>query len=152
MGGPNFGGGADQRQRGAMPSGDAQTGQPLFFQGGEEVEPEGPIAGADYEQWSDRLRNVENMVEQDDLRNELAKVLDDARAMRIEFRRNNSPPQARSIDQRITMPLVEIRDRVAEELAKLDKENPLAPIDRDPVPREYRDLVKRYYQELGSGR
>ena len=91
-------------------------------------------------------------VEQDDLRNELAKVMDDARAMRIEFRRNNSPPQASTINQRITMPLVEIRDRVAEELAKLDKENPLAPIDRDPVPREYRELVRRYYEELGSGR
>lgn len=50
------------------------------------------------------------------------------------------------------MPLVEIRNRVAEELAKLDKENPLAPIDRDPVPREYRELVRRYYEELGSGR
>ena len=152
MGGPNFGGGQDQGPRGPMTGENAQGGKPLFFQGNEETEPGGPIAGSDYEQFADRLRNVESMVEQDDLRNELAKVMDDARAMRIEFRRNNSPPQASTINQRITMPLVEIRDRVAEELAKLDKENPLAPIDRDPVPREYRELVRRYYEELGSGR
>lgn len=153
--GPNFGGGFDQRD-GGVPSGSGDVDasqQPLFFQGaGEAPDPEGPITGRDYEEWSGRLRNLENMVEQDDLRNELAKVMDEARQMRIEFRRNNQPPQARAIDQRITMPLVEIRDRVAEELAKMDKENPLAPIDRDPVPREYRELVRRYYEELGSGR
>ncbi len=152
--GPNFGGSSDQRDRGIPEGGDVDASQaPLFFQGANEApEPGGPIAGADYEEWSGRLRNVESMVEQEDLRNELAKVMDDARAMRIEFRRNNAPPLAGSIDQRITMPLVEIRDRLAEELAKLDKENPLAPIDRDPVPREYRELVRRYYEELGSGR
>ena len=125
---------------------------PLFFQEAGETDPEGPITGRDYEDWADRLRNVENMVEADDVRNELAKVLDDARAMRIDFRKNNLPPQADTIDQRITMPLLEIRDRLSEELAKLDKDNPLAPIDRDPVPREYRELVRRYYEELGSGR
>lgn len=152
VGGPNWGGGEDQGRRG-LPQGIAQGAeQPLFFQGADEAEPEGPITGRDYEEWADRLRNVENIVEADDLRNELAKVIDDARAMRIEFRRNNEPPQANTIDQRITLPLVEIRDRLVEELAKLDKDNPLAPIDRDPVPREYRDLVRRYYEELGSGR
>jgi hypothetical protein len=154
MGGPNLGGGGqDQADRG-LPAGIAEGAEsaPLFFQKEGESEPEGPITGKDYEEWADRLRNVENMVEADDLRNELAKVVDDARAMRIEFRKNNLPPQAATIDQRITLPLVEIRDRLVEELAKLDKENPLAPIDRDPVPREYRELVRRYYEELGSGR
>jgi hypothetical protein len=153
FGGPNFGGGEDQSNRG-LPTGIAQGAEqaPLFFQGEGESDPEGPITGRDYEEWADRLRNVENMVEADDLRNELARVLDDARAMRIDFRKNNLPPQAATINQRITTPLVEIRDRLAEELAKLDKNNPLAPIDRDPVPREYRELVRRYYEELGSGR
>lgn len=152
--GANFGGGVDQRDGGLPTGGEVDAGEPpLFFQGaGEAPQPNGPIAGGDYEEWSGRLRNVESMVEQEDLRNELAKVMDDARAMRIEFRRNNAPPQAGAIDQKITMPLVEIRDRLAEELAKLDEENPLAPIDRDPVPREYRELVRRYYEELGSGR
>lgn len=39
-----------------------------------------------------------------------------------------------------------------EELAKRDAKNPAVPIDRDPVPPAFRDLVKRYYQELGSGK
>ena len=72
--------------------------------------------------------------------------------MRIDYRRDNLPPQADQITTRITNPLVEMRNRLTEELAKLDKENPLAPIDRDPVPSEFRELVKKYYEELGSGK
>ena len=48
--------------------------------------------------------------------------------------------------------IAEEQARLEKTLAKLDKDNPLAPIDRDPVPREYRELVRRYYEELGSGR
>jgi len=83
------------------------------------------------------------MVDQKDIRNGLAQVLDDARAMRIDFRRNNNAPQADSINQHITNPLVELRQRLNEEIAKLNKENSIAPIDRDPVPSEFRDLVRR---------
>lgn len=151
FGGPNWGRGEDQRGPQAPSPSLAEAGKPLFFQGAKEAEPEGPITGGDYEKWSDRLRNIESMVEQDDIRNELAKVLDNARAMRIEFKRNNFAPQAATLDQRITDPLVEIRGRVSEEIAKLDKDNPLAPIDRDPVPQEFRELVRKYYEELGSG-
>ena len=47
---------------------------------------------------------------------------------------------------------MELRDRVVEELSKKDAGKNLAPVDRDPVPAEFRDLVKRYYQELGAGK
>ena len=124
----------------------------MFFNRPEEEISPDPITGEGYEEWANKLGNIEEMLEQDDLRNEIAKVLDDARAMRIDYRRDNLPPQASTLQKRITNPLVEIRNQLTEELAKLDKENPLAPIDRDPVPGEFRELVRRYYEELGSGK
>lgn len=138
--------------------GDSENGLPtsppqqaLFFNQTSEKKAAGPISGDDYGEWSDRLSNVEEMIPQDDLRNEVAKVLDEARSMRIDFRRDNQPPTAATINERITNPLIELRQRVSEEIAKLNKENPIAPIDRDPVPGEFRDLVRRYYEQLGTG-
>jgi len=126
--------------------------KPMFFNRAEEQVQSGPLTGEGYEEWADRLRNIGEMLGDEKLKNEAAQVLDEARAMRIDFVRNNMPPQAAVVDQRIRKPLVELRDRVAEELARKTQENPLSPIDRDPVPSEYRDLVRRYYEQLGEGR
>ncbi|WP_256199205.1 hypothetical protein [Verrucomicrobium spinosum] len=38
-----------------------------------------------------------------------------------------------------------------EELARKESANPLAPLDRDPVPHRFREQVRRYYTELGGG-
>lgn len=141
--------GGEERKGG--PVGPGGIGGPLFFEDPTEQRRPGPITGEDYEQWADRLGNVEEMLPQESLRSDLARIRDDARAMRIDFRRNDLPPGAATIQQRITHPLVELRQRVAEELAKQNRENPVAPIDRDPVPSEFRDLVRRYYEELGTG-
>ena len=105
-----------------------------------------------YEVFRDRLGNIEEMMPEEDLRNQVARIADDAREMRVDFSRDNLPPEAAAIDQRITQPLLELRQRLSEEIAKLNRENPIAPIDRDPVPSEFRDLVRRYYEELGSGK
>lgn len=154
-GGGNSGGGGalnnggDDRNEG-MPTG-APTAGSLFFDDSSEERLPGPITGEDYEQWSDRLANIEEMLPQEDLRNSVAQVRDDARAMRIDYRRDDLPPGAATIRKKITEPLVELRQRLSEEIARLNRENPLAPIDRDPVPSEFRDLVRRYYEELGAG-
>ena len=92
------------------------------------------------------------MLPQADLRYNLAQVQDDARAMRIDFRRDNAAPEAATIQKKITNPLLELRQRISEELAKMTRENPIAPIARDAVPSEFRDLVRRYYEELGAGK
>jgi hypothetical protein len=47
-------------------------------------------------------------------------------------------------------PLQEVRDRLADELARLGSKEALVPIDRDPVPNRYSELVRRYYEELGK--
>jgi len=126
--------------------------QSLFFDDAKEQEDRSVFTGNGYEQWSDRLRNVEELLNQPELRNEAAKVLDRARELRINLKRSNEAPQVASLNTRITQPLMELRDRVVEELSKKDAGKNLAPVDRDPVPAEFRDLVKRYYQELGAGK
>lgn len=143
--------GGNRNSRSAAGGGGGDNGG-LFFDAPDQLEDTSPLTGTTYEQWSDRLRNVEELLNAPDLRNEAARVLDNARAMRIDYRRNNAPPQAEHVQTRIVDPLVELRDRVAEELAKREDGNSLAPVDRDPVPQQYRDLVRKYYQELGAGK
>ncbi len=145
--GSNFGG-DDRGSR--MPTGLASQ-PPLFFQRSGETQPAGPITGEEYKDFANALGNIEEMMNGEDLRNEIARVLDNARGMRVDYKRDNLPPGAESIRQKIIDPLVEVRSRVSEELAKLNRENPVAPIDRDPVPGEFRELVRRYYEELGAG-
>lgn len=124
----------------------------LFFEDSKEQPDTNVFTGDGYDRWSDRLRNVEELLNDPELRNEAAKILDRARELRIDLKRSNEAPQVAHLNQRITAPLIELRDRVVEELSKKDAGKNLAPVDRDPVPAEFRELVKRYYQELGAGK
>jgi hypothetical protein len=124
----------------------------LFFDDAKEQPDKSVFTGDGYERWSDRLRNVEELLNNPELRNEAAKILDRARELRVNLKRSNEAPQVSYLNQRITAPLIELRDRVTEELSKKHSGKNLAPVDRDPVPAEFRDLVKRYYKELGAGK
>ncbi|MFZ4765520.1 MAG: hypothetical protein ACOYMN_11250, partial [Roseimicrobium sp.] len=122
-----------------------------FFDQQEGADTASPLTGANYDDWSDRLRRVEESLTTPDLRNEAGRVLDSARQMRVDWRRNNAAPQEDIVRMHIVQPLAELRNRVTEELAKRESRNPLSPLDRDPVPARYRELVRRYYSELGGG-
>ncbi|UCF15319.1 MAG: hypothetical protein JSW59_18085 [Phycisphaerales bacterium] len=111
----------------------------------------GPITGEDFRDWSDGLREVEEMLEEPDLRNEVARVRDRARSMRVEFKRHGTEPQWDLVTMQITKPLNALRQRIAEELAKLESNDAMVPIDRDPVPSRYAELVRKYYENLGGG-
>jgi hypothetical protein len=110
----------------------------------------GPLTGDNFSNWSDRLRDVEELIDVPELRNEVARVRDRARAMRAEYKRHSKNPQWPLVKSEISGPLVEVRNRVAEELARREKSDSLVPIDRDPVPGKYSDLVRRYYEKLGN--
>ncbi len=110
-----------------------------------------PITGEGYAQWSDRLRDVEEMLDFPDLRNQVAQVREQARALRLEYKKHAKPPQTATVRTEIAEPLVEIRNRINEELARRESKDSLVPIDRDPVPQKFSDLVRRYYEKLGSG-
>lgn len=110
----------------------------------------GPITGGDFADWSDRLRDVEEMVEFPDLQTDVATARERARLMRLEFRNEGKRPDWAQVNLEIVSPLVEVRDRIREELARRNTQDSLVPLDRDPVPTRYTELVRRYYEELGK--
>ncbi len=142
----NAGGPSSRRDAGTGGGDIRGTSGPL-----DQLDPNGPLTGREFTQWSDRLRDVEEMLNEPDLRNEAARVRDRARAMRAEFTRHGKEPQWDLVGEQITKPLTELRDRISEELAKLQPDNSTpVPIDRDPVPGRFAELVRRYYEKLGG--
>ncbi len=115
------------------------------------IDPNGPFTGRDFRQWSDRLRDVEEMLTERELRDEAARVRDRARAIRAEFKRHGKEPQWDLVQQQITNPLTELRKHLSDKLAQLQSDEALVPIDRDPVPSRFAELVRRYYENLGGG-
>ncbi len=111
-----------------------------------------PLTGSDYLQWSDRLRDVEEMVNDPNLRSEAARVRGRARAVRIEFKRHGKEPNWDLVRSMIAQPLNELRDRIAQELMRRESKEAIVPIDRDPVPEPFRKQVDQYYQRLGTGK
>ncbi|PYK98702.1 MAG: hypothetical protein DME19_11500 [Verrucomicrobia bacterium] len=110
----------------------------------------GPLTGDNFVDWSDRLRDVEEMLDEPELRTEVARVRDRARAVRLEYKREGKKPDWAVVRLQISGPLVEVRDRVSEELARRESNQAVVPIDRDPVPRQFSELVRRYYEQLGK--
>lgn len=111
----------------------------------------GPISGDGYREWSERLREVETMVADPDLQAEVSRLRDQARSMRAEFQRHSETPNWELVKSSLYEPLVELQQRLAEEVARRESDDSLVPIDRDPVPARYRDLVRTYYERLGRG-
>lgn len=111
-----------------------------------------PITGEGFRDWSDRLRDVEEMVSDPQLRAEAARIRDRARAERAEFKKHSKDPNWELVQEFIGRPLNELRDRVAQELLKRESSEALVPIDREPVPPQYSEQVRRYYERLGSGK
>ncbi|MDI6449917.1 DUF4175 family protein [Anaerobaca lacustris] len=113
-------------------------------------EARGPLTGGDYRQWSDRLRDVEEMLTERDLREDVARVRDRARTVRTEFVRHGKEPQWDLVARQIMKPLAELRERLADRLAQLESDKALVPIDRDPVPDRFAELVRSYFENLGG--
>jgi hypothetical protein len=85
------------------------------------------------------------------MRAEAAAIRERAKAVRAEFTRHSKQPNWDLVHESIGKPLLELRDAVAQELMKRESSEALVPIDREPVPPEYADQVRRYYERLGSG-
>jgi hypothetical protein len=146
------------RQQGGNPGGDLRQFTPggddraggTTGPGGERYA--GPLTGENFRDWSDRLRDVEEMVGDPRLRSQAATIRDRARSVRAEFNRHSKEPNWDMVRDFINRPLFELRDQVAQELLKRESSEALVPIDREPVPPEYVEQVRRYYERLGSGR
>ena len=112
----------------------------------------GPLTGEKFVEWQDRLRNVEEMLDAPELRNEVARVRELAKGVRAEFKRHSVAPNWDLVDSKIRTPLAELRNRVTEELSRRESTENIVPIDRDPVPAKYAERVRRYYEDLGRSR
>ena len=109
-----------------------------------------PLTGEDYARWADNLRDVEEMIEDPRLRNDVATARERARRIRQDFKRDRQKPDWAVVRLQVMQPLAEVRKKLLEELARRENPEPMAPIDRDPVPTQYSDLVRRYYESLGK--
>ncbi|HUG20297.1 MAG TPA: hypothetical protein VMM56_15030, partial [Planctomycetaceae bacterium] len=111
-----------------------------------------PIAGEDFLDWADRLRDVEEIIDNPELRAEAARIRDEAKEIRKDVKRHSEPPNWEIVRDKVAKPLTELQNRVANELLKKTADDALVPIDRDPVPTRYEAEVRRYYERLGSGK
>jgi hypothetical protein len=97
------------------------------------------------------LRDVEEMVEDPELRAEAARIRDRARGIRSDLKTHSKAPQWDLVRESVVEPLNELRGRVEEELMRRESKDSRVPVDRDPVPPEYSERVRKYYERIGSG-
>jgi hypothetical protein len=114
--------------------------------------PGGPVTGEGFRQWSDRMRDVEELLDDPELRGQAARIRDRVRGAREEFKRHSKEPDWNQLQSLVADPLRELGQRIAEEVRRRESPDSLVPIDRDPVPPQYAEGVRRYYERLGSGR
>ena len=98
------------------------------------------------------MRDIEETLTDPKLRAEVARIREEARSMRIEFKRHSKEPEWNLVKMKILDPLDELQKRLKEEIAKRESPDSLVPIDRDPVPDRYADMVRKYYERIGSGK
>jgi hypothetical protein len=112
-----------------------------------------PISGNDFLEFSDRLRDVEEMLDDPELQSQVARVREAARDIRREARKHAADPQWALVERLVANPLRDLRVKLQEELLrKTAEKNSLVPIDRDPVPSEFEKAQQKYYENLGSGK
>ncbi|MCH8828128.1 MAG: hypothetical protein IID45_00975, partial [Planctomycetes bacterium] len=109
-----------------------------------------PLTGDGFRQWSNRMRDVEEMLEDPKLRAKAAAIRDRGRAMRVEFKRHARKPNWDVVRGKLLKPLLELQNHISEEIANRESKRSLAPIDRDPVPLRFDDLVRRSYERLAA--
>ncbi|QDU75761.1 hypothetical protein Pan97_28030 [Bremerella volcania] len=142
--------GQQQPGREGGPGSAAGVGALDRYLGGGSNRDTSPFSGDDFVDWSDRLRDVEEIVNDPELRAEAARIRDEARELRREQIETSAPPQWDIIQQKVARPLAQLQNRVAEELLRRTAEEARVPLDKDPVPAQYEDAVRRYYERLGS--
>ncbi|GAB5407134.1 MAG: hypothetical protein Aurels2KO_53650 [Aureliella sp.] len=118
-----------------------------------ETDSASPITGEDFREWSNRLREVEELVGSPELRGEVAELRQRARDLRSDLKRRSAEPKWSEIEEVVAEPLRALSRRVSDELMRrVSKKSAVVPVDRDPVPEQFRRGVETYYQNLGGGK
>ncbi len=111
-----------------------------------------PLTGSEFTEWSDQLRDVEEMLDDPELRNRVAQVRDRAKSIRAEFKRHGAEPQWDLVKSQLLNEMQSLQQRITQELARRESDRAMVPIDREPVPEEFDSLVQKYYELLGHER
>jgi len=91
------------------------------------------------------------MVSDPELRAEAARIRERARSVRAESKRHSKEPNWDLVKSQLIGPLNELEQKVAEEVLRRTSKKALVPLDRDPVPPQYSEKTRKYYERLGSG-
>lgn len=121
-----------------------QTGQNGGGGGG------GPITGTDFTAWADQWNEIEQMIDLPDLRNEAARIGELVREMRADFRRDGKEPQWDLVKLQVLEPMDRLKESLSQEIVRRESPDSMVPIDRDPVPSQFQNLVQEYYKRLGG--
>ena len=97
--------------------------------------------------WYEREAGVDSV----ELRNRLATIRERVAAYRADYRFHDRKPLADAVNQQVLQPMTEVRVQIQEDLARLENARSLVPLDHDPVPDNYSELVRKYYEKLGGG-
>lgn len=139
-------------QSGQQPDEDGATPFSGLLEGGSATADTGggPMTGESFGEWSDRLRDVEENLDDPRLRSRVASARESARLVRLGARRERQKPDWAQVRLKVLAPLVEVRQQIQEELRRRNPGDSLVPIDRDPVPSRYAESLRRYYENLGK--
>ncbi|HBE66880.1 MAG TPA: hypothetical protein DDW52_01895, partial [Planctomycetaceae bacterium] len=113
--------------------------------------PDGPITGEEFRNWSDSLREVEELVGSSELRWEITQLRQRARELRGEYKRHSREPKWSEVEDMVAGPLRTLARKVSDELLRrVAEKTAVVPVDRDPVPPQFEKSVQQYYENLGG--
>ncbi len=108
------------------------------------------ITGENFKEWSERLSDLEAVVEDPEAQSAVARARKASRELRKDFKRHSVEPDQAALAEAVLRPLTEAAGKLDARLHELDRKDPLAPVCRDPVPERYAEIVRRYFEELGK--
>ena len=131
--------------------GQAQASSPSEGQGdGASGRGRSSITGEDFNEWSERLSDLEAVVDDPEAQSAVARARKASRELRKDFKRHSLEPDQAALQEGVLRPLTEAAGKLDARLHELDRKDPLAPVGRDPVPERYAEIVRRYFEELGK--
>lgn len=111
----------------------------------------GPITGGNFADWANRLRTVQNLIDDPQQRQQIANALSQAQDLRRNYLRDNTQlPKWDMVMTNVVAPLTQVSTALHQQLQRTEQPDSLQPVDQDPVPEKFANSVKSYYEALGN--
>lgn len=105
----------------------------------------------DYSDWTDSIRSAESLIpDNDDLRQQLARVRSELDEMRRDYRRQSLPPKYDLYIEAVARPLQATADQIQTKIQELLKEKELLAVGDDDVPADFEESVASYFKALSD--